>query len=119
LIAGEAIAAGVGTGIAVSGLSLTSGGIAAALDDIDCYEDPGINGQCLAMVLGGLGIQMSAPEAASSAGLISEPPYQDCPLSVGGLFPGIGATLTDLIDAMTEGWDNGTATTAKESCAQG
>ena len=82
-------------------VSLASGGTAAGLDLPACVNDPGINGQCLGLTLGGIGVLMSAPEILVSAGVINEPAYQGMlVLATGGLFAGMGAVLSDDLQAL-------------------
>jgi hypothetical protein len=119
LIAGGAIQAGLGTTVAISAVSFASGTVAATLDGRDCYENLGINGQCLATMLGGIGLLMSVPGALVGAALISEPPFQELlALATGGFFLSYGAVATDAIAAAIRAWRNGNAKSGSEGCAQ-
>jgi hypothetical protein len=82
-------------------VSMASGLTAAGLDLRDCMNDPGINGHCLGLTLGAIGVIMAAPELLVSAGLIAEPEYQEfLALATGGLFAGFGAVLADDLQAL-------------------
>jgi hypothetical protein len=99
LVVGVEGASLLATGLGM--VSASSGGAAAVLDGRDCVNDPGINGYCLGLTLGAIGVIMAAPELAVSAGLIAEPEYQDfLALATGGLFAGFGAVLADDLQAL-------------------
>jgi RHS repeat-associated protein len=93
----EATTAGAALGTA----AVLSGGAAAALDGVACVQDPGLNGQCVAAGLGGLGVVAGVPELAVGYGLIGEPAFQEfTALAVGGYFLGGAGVLSDLGQAL-------------------
>jgi RHS repeat-associated protein len=65
----EAVTAGTALGLV--GVAASSG--AEVLDAGSCVSSPGLNGPCIATVLGGVGLLASAPELGVSLGLITEP----------------------------------------------
>jgi RHS repeat-associated protein len=101
-IAGGAFEAATVAAIAAL-IDVVAGGIAFGLDARTCLQHRGINGPCLAAVLGLAGLLMSGPEALVALSVMKEPAYQGAlAASLAGFFTGALALLTDLVDAFID-----------------
>jgi hypothetical protein len=119
LIAGGAIEASLATGTILGSVAAASGLGATFLDGQACVHHPGINGQCLGLTLGGLGLIMSAPELAVGFGLIDEPAYDEFLfLSYLGVLSGAGATLADAGQALYNDFTSQEGPSRKGLCEQ-